>query len=233
MKTKEWNSVLNEFYKYLGEPNHRYNSFNLCFSFFQNLKRQKPRYSDLTEQEKELAMLNLAFYLASWGMYRGSSFLLRKDYKVYEPIIKKIWEKKYKNLWGYDFKRIENDEEKKNVVVLIMDLDKEIKKILSEIRQTVKLDTRNKISSVLSTKILLGTVACTPAYDRFFMNGLKKAENGFVQKFTEKSLLRIIDFILENKISIEKIQKELVVKYKNNKVPDMKIVDSYFFVKGH
>lgn len=27
--------------------------------------------------------LQLAFYLASWGMYRGSSFLLQKYYRVH------------------------------------------------------------------------------------------------------------------------------------------------------
>ena len=26
-------------------------------------------------------------YLSSWGMYRGSSFLLQKDYKIHKPII--------------------------------------------------------------------------------------------------------------------------------------------------
>jgi len=34
--------------------------------------------------------LHHAFYLASWGMYRGSSFLLQKDYKVLTPIVEEI-----------------------------------------------------------------------------------------------------------------------------------------------
>ena len=34
--------------------------------------------------------LQLAFYLASWGMYRGSSELLQKDYLIHEPIVEII-----------------------------------------------------------------------------------------------------------------------------------------------
>ncbi len=33
------------------------------------------------------ACLQLAFYLARWGMLRGSSFLLFKDYKVHQYFI--------------------------------------------------------------------------------------------------------------------------------------------------
>ena len=32
--------------------------------------------------------LQLAFYLASWGMYRGSSFLIQKDYRVHIPVVR-------------------------------------------------------------------------------------------------------------------------------------------------
>ncbi|VEJ05791.1 Uncharacterised protein [Campylobacter lari] len=32
----------------------------------------------------------LSFYLASWGMYRGSSFLLRYDYKIYKTILEEL-----------------------------------------------------------------------------------------------------------------------------------------------
>jgi hypothetical protein len=32
--------------------------------------------------------LHLAFFLASWGMYRGSSFLLQKDYTIHRPVVR-------------------------------------------------------------------------------------------------------------------------------------------------
>ncbi len=42
------------------------------------------------EETIDMLALHLGFYLASWGMYRGSSFLLQKDYKVHVPIVKII-----------------------------------------------------------------------------------------------------------------------------------------------
>lgn len=44
--------------------------------------------------------LQLAFYLASWGMYRGSSFLLQKDYKIYIPVVEEVLKSKYDILFG-------------------------------------------------------------------------------------------------------------------------------------
>jgi hypothetical protein len=37
-----------------------------------------------------LACLHLSFYLASWGLYRGSSFLLWKDYLVHHDMVNRI-----------------------------------------------------------------------------------------------------------------------------------------------
>jgi hypothetical protein len=57
--------------------------------------------------------LQLSFYLASWGMYRGSSFLLQKDYKVHIPAVKELLNEKYDNLAGIkcvDFRKESNQE---------------------------------------------------------------------------------------------------------------------------
>lgn len=49
----------------------RNNSRNHCFEAFGRLK------------DLELLSLHLGFYLASWGMYRGSSGLLQKDFLIH------------------------------------------------------------------------------------------------------------------------------------------------------
>jgi hypothetical protein len=38
----------------------------------------------------QLSCLHLSFYLASWGMFRGSSFLLEKSAKFFEPLVRTI-----------------------------------------------------------------------------------------------------------------------------------------------
>jgi hypothetical protein len=38
-------------------------------------------------KDKDAAALQLGFYLASWGMYRGSSFLLRRWSTVHVVVV--------------------------------------------------------------------------------------------------------------------------------------------------
>ena len=63
------------------KDNHRFLSWEHCYSFFLNNKENLKDDASI-----DLAALNLAFYLASWGMYRGSSFLLQYDYKIFIPM---------------------------------------------------------------------------------------------------------------------------------------------------
>jgi len=76
---------------YLGErePTARYTSFDYCYNHF-----QFHRNLDLAELASpsgtELSCLHLGFYLASWGMLRGSSDLLTRSIKHYTPLIEVI-----------------------------------------------------------------------------------------------------------------------------------------------
>ncbi|MBI4500776.1 MAG: hypothetical protein HY700_06400 [Gemmatimonadetes bacterium] len=64
----------------LGE-HHRYRSWEHCYNYF---RRARPAR---LAADRDQATLQLAFYLASWGMYRGSSFLLRHAYTVHGDTI--------------------------------------------------------------------------------------------------------------------------------------------------
>lgn len=77
------------------DANHRYRSWDHCYSFFKNL------YSAKNDKDVGLAALHLAFYLASWGMYRGSSKLLQKDYKIHTPIVQELLKKNTVNLFTW------------------------------------------------------------------------------------------------------------------------------------
>lgn len=66
------------------DENHRFKSWEHCYKFFNQHK------GNLNERLIDYASLNLGFYLASWGMMRGSSFLLQKDYKVHNFFIKEV-----------------------------------------------------------------------------------------------------------------------------------------------
>ena len=52
----------------------------------------------LSDQRDEAA-IQLAFYLASWGMYRGSSFLLQRAYSVHLGVIEHLAAPRIWSLW--------------------------------------------------------------------------------------------------------------------------------------
>jgi hypothetical protein len=58
-------------------------SFDYCFNYFQTKNITK---------DIEKSCLVLGFYLASWGMYRGSSFMLQKSVKQLEKTVRYIAE---------------------------------------------------------------------------------------------------------------------------------------------
>lgn len=81
-------------------------------------------------------------------MYRGSSFLLQKDYKVHIPVVK-------------------------------------------------EQELKNQLSFTLITKILMGTLGCVPAYDRYFIAGIKnqKVATG---NYNIRSIMQLVNFYEKN-----------------------------------
>src|SRR5262245_31733409 len=74
-------------------PNHRYLSWEHCYQFFRS------RGPDAIAADIDTAALSLAFYLASWGMYRGSSFLLQHDYAVHRAAIERLVSEDFRVFW--------------------------------------------------------------------------------------------------------------------------------------
>lgn len=95
LSIEEAKGYINRYFEVTEKDVHgRFMSWRHCYNVF---KEHRNKVDDKT---LDYLSLHLAFYLASWGMYRGSSFLLRKDYKVHIPIVKIIMEKKYNPLLG-------------------------------------------------------------------------------------------------------------------------------------
>jgi len=75
------------------DPHHRYRSWEHCYRFF----RSRTREGVVTE--KDAAALQLGFHLASWGMYRGSSFLLQHAYTVHAGVVERLASPEFSPLW--------------------------------------------------------------------------------------------------------------------------------------
>lgn len=209
-----------EFYNQLrSDENGRYRSWEHCYSHFIHARHESdPDYDYLS--------LQLAFYLASWGMYRGSSFLLQKDYRVHIPVVKELLNPKYDPLAGIECIEYRKPE----VQSLLEDINAFLEKYYDEVRLQVKEETpKNKLSDTLITKVLMGTLGCVPAYDRYFIVGLKdqKVSTGL---YNMRSLLKLVDFYEANKAQLEAARDEL--KVSGLPYPQMKMLDMGFWQIG-
>src|SRR5438477_6792950 len=71
-------------------PEARYASFDYCFNYFQHA-RDTQETTDLARGDRlELSCLHLGFYLASWGMMRGSGGLHRRSLQELVPVVQTI-----------------------------------------------------------------------------------------------------------------------------------------------
>lgn len=209
-----------EFYNDLKvDENGRYRSWEHCYSHF-----IKARGSQ--EIDYDYLSLQLAFYLASWGMYRGSSFLLQKDYKVHIPVVKELLNEKCDVLAGIDCIGFKDDSNQK----LLQDINSFLEQYYDKIRHKVKeQELKNQLSFTLITKILMGTLGCVPAYDRYFIAGIKnqKVATG---NYNIRSVMQLVNFYEKNADRLEPVREKMEVE--GMPYPQMKMIDMGFWQIG-
>lgn len=189
----------------------RYLSWQHCYNAF-ILNR-----SNVDENTFDYLALHLAFYLASWGMYRGSSFLLQKDYKVHIPIVKIIMEKQYNPLVG-----ITAEELIKNKNLDLLDeVSTRIRKAYAEEMPSFN-GVINNATDTLVTKILLGTLGCVPAYDRYYVQAVKQYGIS-TGNYNRESVKDVAKYYLTYKDDFEIVRAELSLH--GAEYPTMKLMD--------
>ncbi|HEL2028342.1 hypothetical protein [Streptococcus suis] len=201
------------------DKNGRYRSWEYCYSHFIKARGSK-------DVDYDYLSLQLAFYLASWGMYRGSSFLLQKDYKIHIPVVKELLSEKYDTLSGIECSDLRKESNQK----LLQDINSFLEQYYDKIRREVKeQDLKNKLSFTLITKILMGTLGCVPAYDRYFIAGIKnkKVATG---NYNIKSIMQLVDFYEKNADQLEYAREKMEIE--GLLYPQMKMIDMGFWQIG-
>jgi hypothetical protein len=203
-------------------PFGRYRSWWYCYSAFSKAFRH-PEKAD-----RDYLALSLAFYLASWGMYRGSSFLLQHDYKIHravvdylldQPMPRTLWESsrpQKDSLHPIDFYR-----DTKHVDMLI--------EACKELRSLYRAnDPKASVTDTLATKILMGALGCTPAYDQYVVKSIKKyglydakMRCAKPYSFIRKSIAKVSEFYFAK----PSFYKGLTIKPQGFYYPPMKIMD--------
>ena len=199
--------------------NGRSRSWEHCYRVFRDARTDpSPDYDYLS--------LHLAFYLASWGMYRGSCFILQKDYKVHTPIVEEILKPEYDCLFGLactDLREPEVQERLKNV-------SDNIANHFGPIRDEVAgREVESPVSPVLITKILMGTLGCVPAYDRFFVDGIKKYKVT-TQEYSLESVRKLAKFYEAHNDRLEEARRGM--RTDDLIYPQMKVLDMGFWQIG-
>ena len=197
------------------KPLERYASFDYCFNHFQSF-REQGRISELASLPHiQESCLHLGFYLASWGMLRGSSFLLGKSVKVYESLIKSITSAN-PILWEIDVNCYTPEN-----IRLILDFRKTIQE---------NLNYGNGASDILVSKIMLGVFGNVPAFDTNFKGGFG------VSTFGKNALEKISDFYRANSIIIENSRLAtldfMTGQPTNRLYTRAKVIDMVFFIEG-
>ena len=167
-------SLIQNFYSsHIDDPiRNRFKSWEHCHKAF--IEAHKKGYENLNEDDIKLLCLHLSFCLASFGMYRGSSFLIESDYLANKSVVELIFEPIYEPLWDFNpansdinlahellfnetfgvYNRIKNDCYLDSDYLIVIEDNKKISKRKA-----------NKPSSILITKILMITFGCIPAFD--------------------------------------------------------------------
>ena len=201
------------------DENGRSRSWEHCYRVFRDARTDPSPDCDYLS-------LHLAFYLASWGMYRGSSFLLQKDYKVLVPIVEKILKPEYDCLFGVACVGLRDSEVQKRLKKLRDDIAEHFWPIRNEVAGR---KVASSVSPVLITKILMGTLGCVPAYDRFFVDGIKKYKVT-TQEYSPESVRRLVDFYEEHNDRLEEARRGM---WTDDLIyPQMKLLDMGFWQVG-
>lgn len=207
--------------------NDRFYSWEHCYKCFYDARDKRP----LNSACYDYLSLQLAFYLASWGMYRGSSFLLQKDYKIHTPVVEELLKPEYDKLLGCEYSVLE-DEKMQDKLKELVDF---IKNYYDKIRKSVNGDVKSNLSQILITKILMGTLGCVPAYDKYFCSGIigNEKRKKITTKIFDKnlnSLRGLIKFYKDNSEKLEKARQNF--KVYGLPYPQMKLLDMGFWQIG-
>lgn len=197
-----------------GHQYHRYHSWNHCYTLFQKLLSQKV----VSEIEKDTLAVHLAFFLASWGMYRSSSRLFKLDYKIFIPVVDILLNHDNIGINNLSYEGCIEEHCISKILTLANSITIALEPLMAP----------SYPSDTLITKILLGTLCCVPALDTFFVQGFRvyRANNS---RWGNSSLNDRTIHLINQVFNANYREFE---PYRNGEYPDAKLIDMAFWQEG-
>ena len=230
-------NTIEEFFKDMKTENkeayHRDSSFDYCYNYFFKYRKDPSKLKE--KKNLGVSCMYLGFYLASWGMYRGSTAVFNYNSKIYEPIIKEIAEdKNSKEYWKIDVNNYNEDNIEK-----LYQLKLKIEEVLR--KQELKLMRKNerkeqKDLGLLATKIMLGIFGNTLAFDLYvtkifgqheYENQLKIIKSEYESKYKEK-----LEELYNKYKTIDFSSAKDKTSYTDIKYTRAKLIDIFAWQKG-
>lgn len=146
-----------------------------------------------------------------------NSFLMQKDYKIHANVVRLIYQSDWDMLWDISADKLTEERYANKIIELC-----------KKIAQTYEDDGAGVPTETLLTKILLGTVGCVPAYDRYFKKALSLTRVA-PQNCSARSLMSLGNLYIEHKDDFEALRI-----YCSSRIdyPAAKIIDMCFFEYG-
>lgn len=191
----------------------RHRSFDYCYNYFQDARTANEQHQLTSADRIELSCLHLGFYLASWGMYRGSGQLLNNSMSALESVIGVI-STTPEEVWAIDAGKYD-------AAAIDMVLD-----VASQLRKAFP----GQASPTLLTKTMLGTFGVVPAFDQFFVRGFG------VRTLNRTSLQEIDAFVHNNRDAIEAARTSTIRFHtgeaSGHRYTAAKVLDMVFYIEG-
>ena len=200
-------------------------SWESCYKFFYENKDRLLATVDSVQDKAtsdlwKTAGLQLGFYLASYGMFRGSTKQLGINNFGYEQLLKNI---------------------ATNLIAKKKDFSCSLSELSSSVNEALKKPpfSHAKPSPILVTKILMGITGRSPAFDTQFVNALRSFKKEF-SKYPSLKKLKATPPYLEcwEKIAeISEVREKFeslspVFLHSKERYPTIKALDLYFWKLG-
>ena len=192
------------------DPNHRYLSWEYCHAAFKQHRQQHD------EATVDFLCLHLAWYLASWGMLRNS-FLMQKDYKIHAAVVTLVNQPEWEMLWDISADKLAQEWYANRIMQLC-----------EAITEAYVPSGAGIPAETLLTKILLGTIGCVPAYDRYFKKALSLT-GAAQQSCNARSLMALGKLYIDHRDEFEALRKHCSERVE---YPAAKVIDMCFFEYG-
>ena len=142
------------------------------------------------------------------------------------PIVEKILKPEYDCLFGVACVSLRESEVQERYTNVYDDIAEHFRPIRNEVAGR---EVASSVSPVLITKILMGTLGCVPAYDRFFQDGVATYKVT-TQEYSLESVRKLAKFYEAHNDRLEEARRGMRVG--DLIYPQMKVLDMGFWQVG-